>query len=470
MTDVLFTEFRFLVFFAAVLFVYWSLRSNSHRKTFLLLASYVFYGSWDWRFVAMLFLLSAGDYLFARRIDASENPSTRRAYVIASITMNLGVLGVFKYCNFFIDSAVSLADALGASLSRPALQIVLPVGISFFTFQSLSYTLDVYRRQLEPAHNLRDYLFVASFFPQLVAGPITRPAFFLPQLVDIRTVRADEVRRFLVMFLIGYLKKSGIADNIAPFVDRVFENSSAFDAAASLTATWLYAVQIYCDFSGYSDMAIAAAGLMGYRLVQNFDAPYLSTSIQDFWRRWHISLSTWIRDYIYLSLGGRSRHRLVTYRNLLVTMLAGGLWHGAAWTFVAWGGLHGCALIADRETKRWLPADRGSALRQCTGWFLTINFVCLAWILFRAPSFATALTMIERYLMLDAGGPGSLPSWLTVLPPALLLIQYAARRWRWAEKAALLDERGFAFAYGAAWAFIVALLPLAHRPFIYFQF
>ena len=288
----LFTEFRFLAFFAIVLFVYWSLTSNDHRKTFLLLASYFFYGSWDWRFVGMLFLLSSGDYFFARRIDATDSGRARRAYVVASMTMNLGVLGFFKYCNFFIDNAIALADALGLELSRPTLQIVLPVGISFFTFQSLSYTLDVYRRQLKPATNLRDYLFVAAFFPQLVAGPITRPAFFLPQLVDTRIVTPQEVRHFLVIFLIGYFKKAGIADNVAPFIDRVFDAPEAFGAMASLTATWLYAAQIYCDFSGYSDMAIATAGLMGYRLVQNFDAPYLSTSIQDFWRRWHISLST----------------------------------------------------------------------------------------------------------------------------------------------------------------------------------
>ena len=466
----LFTELRFFVFLGLALFVYWSLTSNNHRKTFLLLASYVFYGSWDWRFVAMLFLLSAGDFFFARRIDGSESAAARRAYVVASMTMNLGVLGVFKYCNFFIDSAVSLADTLGASLSRPTLEIILPVGISFFTFQSLSYTVDVYRRELKPAQNLRDYLFVAAFFPQLVAGPITRPSFFLPQLVDPRVVTAPEVRRFLVMFLIGYLKKAGIADNIAPFVDRVFDDPDSFSAIASLTAAWLYAVQIYCDFSGYSDMAIASAGLMGYRLVQNFDAPYLSTSIQDFWRRWHISLSTWIRDYIYVSLGGRSPRRLVTYRNILLTKLAGGLWHGAAWTFVAWGGLHGCALIADRETKRWLPPARGSPVRQCLGWFLTINFICLAWILFRAADFSTALTLIRHYLMLDFGGSATLPAWLTALPPALLIVQHASRSWRWPEKLALLEERSFALAYGAAWAFVVALLPLAHRPFIYFQF
>jgi len=468
--EVLFVEFRFLVFLAIVLLIYWSLVRNDHRKTFVLVASYFFYGCWDWRFVAMLFLLSCGDFFFALRIDASRNPVLRRVYVAASLAMNLGTLGLFKYCNFFLDSAVALLDALGAGLSRPALQIVLPVGISFFTFQSLSYTIDVYRRQLEPARSLRDYLFVASFFPQLVAGPITRPSFFLPQLVSSRSLTSPEARRFLMLFLIGYLKKAGIADNVAPFVDRVFDAPAEFEAPSSIAAVWLYAVQIYCDFSGYSDMAIACAGLMGYRLMWNFDAPYLAASIQDFWRRWHISLSTWIRDYIYLSLGGRSANRLVTYRNLLLTMLAGGLWHGAAWTFVAWGGLHGLGLIVNRELVSRFGLARLGRWRGFLGWLLTINFVCLAWILFRAGDFGSATTMIGRYLLLTPGGPEALPNWLILLGPGLLLVQFAARRYCWAQRLSALEPRLFAFVYGALWAVAVALMPLGYRPFIYFQF
>lgn len=471
MIEVLFVEPRFLLFLGLVLLVYWWLASNDHRKTFLLLASYVFYGSWDWRFVGLLALLAVGDYFFALRISATADARVRRLYVIASITMNLGALGFFKYANFFIGSAVDLAGTLGIGLSRPALDIILPVGISFFTFQSLSYTIDVYRGNLAPARNMRDYLLITAFFPQLVAGPITRPAFFLPQLATRRTVDGSEVKKWLLLFLIGYLKKACIADNIAPFVDRVFDAPDAFGVLASITAVWLYAAQIYCDFSGYSDMAIAAAGLMGYRLVLNFDAPYLSASIQDFWRRWHISLSSWIRDYIYLSLGGRSAKRLRTYRNLLVTMLAGGLWHGAAWTFVGWGGLHGLGLIVNREFDHWFPqGSKASAVRRMVGWFLTINFVCLAWILFRAANFQVALTMLERYLLLGNGGPEQLPLWLAGLGPMLLLLQYFARRFAWPDKIAGLSEQSFAIAYGGAWALVIALVPLGYRPFIYFQF
>ena len=281
----LFTEFKFFAFFALVLLVYWTLQKNSHRKNFLLVASYFFYGSWDWRFAIMLFLISVGDYALARLIDKEEEQRRRKIYVVLSLTMNLGVLGFFKYCNFFIDSAIALASTFGVHLSQPTLNIILPVGISFLTFQSLSYTIDVYRRQLKPARVMRDYLLFASFFPQLVAGPIVRPAYFLPQLKDKRYVKPEEIREYAILFLIGFIKKTCIADNIAPYVDHVFNEPNAYSQMSSLTAVWLYTTQIYCDFSGYSDMAIAVAGLMGYRLVVNFNGPYLASSIQEFWQR-----------------------------------------------------------------------------------------------------------------------------------------------------------------------------------------
>jgi alginate O-acetyltransferase complex protein AlgI len=468
---VLFVELRFFIFFAIVLTLHWTLKSNNARKWLLLAASYFFYGSWDWRFAAMLLVLSAGDYYFGKRIAVTEDGRTRKLYVTASLAMNLSVLAFFKYFHFFVGSAVALAAGLHLHLSEPAIKIVLPVGVSFFTFQSLSYTIDVYRREIPAVQSLRDYLMFAAFFPQLVAGPIVRPKYFVPQMEGARRISVDEVKSMLYLFLLGYLKKTCIADNISPFVDHVFNNPAPYSISASIIATWLYAVQIFCDFSGYSDMAIATAGLMGYKLALNFDAPYLSTSIQEFWRRWHISLSSWIRDYIYISLGGRSAHLLATYRNLLFTMLLGGLWHGAAWTFVFWGGAHGMGLVANREFHRWFPRRQNRPnWSKILGWFATLNFVCLCWILFRANSFGTAFLLIRRYLFLDQGGSLTLPLWLGLLGPVLLACQYFMRHSDVQSRVCNLSLPRFGFVYGSTWAFALAMLPLGYRPFIYFQF
>jgi alginate O-acetyltransferase complex protein AlgI len=468
----LFVELRFFVFFAVVLAVYWSLHSNDARKWFVLGASYIFYGSWDWRFAAMLLVLSAGDWFFALRLAGTVEARVRKAYVTASLAMNLSVLAFFKYFHFFVGSAIALARAMGFSLSEPTLKIILPVGVSFFTFQSLSYTIDVYRREIPVVRSLRDYLMFASFFPQLVAGPIVRPRYFVPQMESKRELTLEQVKRAMYLFLLGYIKKVCIADNVSPYVDRVFNHPAGFSALASRIAVWLYTVQIFCDFSGYSDMAIAVAALLGYKLVLNFDAPYLAVSIQEFWRRWHISLSTWIRDYIYISLGGRSKtNRLITYRNNLLTMLAGGLWHGAAWTFVAWGGAHGAGQVVHQEFRAALPPEeRHEPWRRIAGWFVTLNFVCLGWILFRSANFATAMVMTKRYLFLDAGGSEGLPVWLAGIGPVLLLGQLLMRRGHFEERVCGLSLNRFALAYGGAWALALSLLPLGYRPFIYFQF
>ena len=468
----LFVELRFFVFFAIVLAVYWSLKTNNARKWSILFASYYFYGSWDWRFAGMLLLLSAGDWFFALRLSDTESARARKLYVSASLFMNLSVLAWFKYFHFFVGSARALAEQFRFHLSEPTLKIILPVGVSFFTFQSLSYTIDVYRREIAPVRSLRDYLMFASFFPQLVAGPIVRPTYFVPQMASKRTLTLDDVKAAMYLFLLGYVKKVCIADNISPYVDRVFNHPVGYSGLASINAVWLYTAQIFCDFSGYSDMAIAVAALLGYKLVLNFDAPYLAVSIQDFWRRWHISLSLWIRDYIYISLGGRSKtNRLITYRNNVLTMLAGGLWHGAAWTFVGWGGAHGGAQVVHQEFKRALPIKPEQAWwRPAFGWFVTINFVCVGWILFRSSSFATAALMTKRYFLLDRGGVETIPMWLIGLGPVLLVGQLLMRRWAFGERVTGLSLGRFALVYGAVWAFALSMLPLGYRPFIYFQF
>ena len=467
----LFVEARFFLFFAIVLAIYWSLRSNDRRKWFILLASYYFYGSWDWRFAGMLFVLSAADWLFARQISRTDRQRPRKIYVFASVAMNLTVLGFFKYFHFFVGSAISAAGALHVHLDEPTIRIILPVGVSFFTFQSLSYTIDVYRREIPPVPSLRDYLMFSSFFPQLVAGPIVRPKYFVPQMAGTKILSLGEVKGAMYLFLLGYIKKLCIADNISPFVDRVFNHPAAYTDFASITAVWLYTIQIFCDFSGYSDMAIAVAALLGYKLVLNFDAPYLAISIQDFWRRWHISLSSWIRDYIYISLGGRMKFRLLTYRNLMLTMLAGGLWHGAAWNFVIWGGAHGAAQFLHQEFKLHFPPRLSQEpWRRLASWFLTLNFVCLTWILFRSATFSTAWLMIKRYLLIDHGGTQTLPLWLAAAGPVLLLQQLMMRHSNFGPWMCNLSLPRFALVYGAAWAFAVALLPLGYHPFIYFQF
>ncbi len=468
----LFVELRFFVFFAIVLLVYWSLPTNNARKWFILFSSYYFYGSWDWRFAGMLFLLSTGDWFFALRISDTDDARARKMWVTLSLAMNLSVLGFFKYFHFFVNSAIIFAEQLRFHLSGPTLKIILPVGVSFFTFQSLSYTIDVYRRDIKPVRNLRDYLMFASFFPQLVAGPIVRPRYFVPQMSEKRTLTRHQIKSAMYLFLLGYIKKVCIADNVSPYVDRVFNNPAHFSGFASITAVWLYAIQIFCDFSGYSDMAIAVAALLGYKLVLNFDAPYLADSIQEFWKRWHISLSTWIRDYIYISLGGRSKtNRLITYRNNMLTMLAGGLWHGAAWTFVAWGGAHGAGQVVRQEFNLAVPpTPRQEQLRKILGWFLTINFVCLGWILFRANSFSIAMLMMKRYLFLDHGGSDTIPLWLAGLGPALLLGQLMMRRMQFEAHVCSLRLNYFALAYGGTWALALSMLPLGYRPFIYFQF
>jgi alginate O-acetyltransferase complex protein AlgI len=467
----LFVEPRFFVFFAIVLGVYWSLQSNNARKWFILCASFFFYGSWDWRFAIMLAVLSAGDYFFALKISGTDEPQKRKLYVSASLGMNLSILGFFKYFHFFVGSAVALANALHFTLSEPTIRIILPVGVSFFTFQSLSYTIDVYRREIPPVHSLRDYMMFASFFPQLVAGPIVRPKYFVPQMKEKHTLSLEEIKSALFLFLLGYIKKACIADNISPFVDRVFNHPAGYSNLSSITAVWLYSVQIFCDFSGYSDMAIAVAAFLGYKLILNFDAPYWSTTIQEFWRRWHISLSSWIRDYIYISLGGRSSKLLRTYRNLMLTMLAGGLWHGAAWTFVAWGGAHGTAQVVHQEVKRLFPPSPWQEPYRCAiSWFLTLNFVCTTWILFRASSFGDAWLILRRYLFLDQGGPETIPAWLMLLGPGLLILEYLMRRVQLQPRMCSLRLPTFAFGYGATWAFAISCLPLGYKPFIYFQF
>ncbi|MDA1306433.1 MAG: MBOAT family protein, partial [Acidobacteria bacterium] len=323
----------------------------------LLVASYVFYGAWDYRFLSLLGISTIIDYVVALRM-ADAAGRHRKAWLIVSLVTNLGLLGFFKYFNFFVDSGNALLIALGVDPMPMRLHIVLPVGISFYTFQTLSYTIDVYRGKLDPTRSLRDFALFVAYFPQLVAGPIERATHLLPQVLNPRRLSMPLLHQGLWLISWGLFKKMVIANNLAIVVDRTFAAGSGATGAEYLIAIYAFAFQIYCDFSGYSDIARGLAALMGIDLMVNFNNPYAATNPREFWRRWHISLSTWLRDYLYVPLGGNRGALWQTYRALMLTMLLGGIWHGAQWTFVVWGLYHGVWLAVHR----WMTMDRGWSL------------------------------------------------------------------------------------------------------------
>ena len=459
----LFTQPIYFIFFTAVFTLYWRIRSHALRKVLLLMASYVFYGAWDPRFLTLIFLSTAIDFEVGRRLDATAQPVSRKALLWISMAANLGILGFFKYFDFFVQSG---ADLFGLSDVR-TLGLILPVGISFFTFQSMSYTIDIYRGRLKPINSFTDFALFVSFFPQLVAGPIVRAATFLPQLKTEKRFADVHVQSLLTLFLIGFIKKACISDNLSPVIDPVFANPNLYDTLGIWIAVVFYAVQIYCDFSGYTDMAIASAGLLGYNLTRNFAFPYFAANIAEFWRRWHISLSTWLRDYLYISLGGNRSGAAKTYRNLMITMVLGGLWHGAAWHFIIWGGLHGVALAIHRwvRERNVLPA-----IYTPLGMIATFYWVCLAWIFFRAETMEDALHLTRAFVTFQSPGE-------TSLDPRLLLwlIPAVAAHWIAYRHDVILWVRrvpDWAFSAGLAMAAITALMfvPTDVQPFIYFQF
>jgi len=467
----LFTELRFLPFFLLVFALHWALPGPRARKAWLLLASWFFYGCWDWRFLSLILFSTALDYCVGLRlVPPGLSATRRRAWLVLSLVGNLGLLGFFKYFHFFVDSALALLATLGFEGHRPTLELVLPVGISFYTFQTLSYTIDVYRGRLQPRRSPLDFALFVAFFPQLVAGPIVRAADFLPQLDAPRRWSRVDVRAALVLFLIGFVKKACISDNLAPLVERYFDAPGDFGALSAWIAVPAYAVQIYCDFSGYSDMAIACAALLGYELCLNFARPYLAGDLIEFWRRWHISLSTWLRDYLYIPLGGNRHGALRTYRNLLLTMLLGGLWHGAGWNFVLWGGLHGLGLAALRARAGFTSARLPSWL----GVPVTFVFVCLCWIFFRASDLEHAGLILRAFLLGQGGGPGQLDPRLGGLLLFLAAVHLAggSARVRGFLRAAWHGGPSWRFAalYALALAVALPFVSVDFVPFIYFQF
>jgi len=464
-----FPTIEFAAFFTVVLFLNWLLMPRPKAwRVFILAASYVFYGWLDWRWVGLLVLSTVVNTFAAQVIGRSPSEATRKRALIAAIVFNLGLLGTFKYLGFFVSSVDDALGSVGLASSLPIAQVVLPIGISFFTFQSISYVVDVYRRDARPV-SLGDFAVLQAFFPHLVAGPIVRVNEFVPQLRAPRDPRKVLAGPGLFLIAGGLIKKTVVADELARrIVDPVFGDPSAHSGVEVLIGIYAFAAQIYCDFSGYTDMAIGLALLLGFKLPQNFDRPYLATSLRVFWHRWHMTLSRWLRDYLYIPLGGNRGGAQRTYRNLMLTMMLGGLWHGAAWTFLIWGGIHGGALSAER----WL-SGRFDTSRVPTwlAWLVTFHVVCLAWVFFRAPDLGTAFEVLGR---VGASGPTELVTPVIVALAAGAVAMQAVPSDFWRRAEAWFVARPMAM-QGVALGLLMVVVDAAVgqqgvAPFIYFRF
>lgn len=477
----LFNSIEFAIFLPLVFVLYWILLQRSIRaqNVLLLIASYIFYGWWDWRFLSLIVFSSIVDYIAGLGIAGTERRGVRRAFLGMSLATNLGLLGVFKYWNFFVESFAAMIETVGLQAHPWTLQVILPVGISFYTFQTLSYTIDIYRGKMTPTRDIIAFFAYVSFFPQLVAGPIERAGNLLPQFLKRRTLRHGAFGEGLQHIAWGLFKKIAVADQCARLVDAAFADPATHSPAMLVAGVIFFAFQIYGDFSGYSDIAIGTAKLFGFNLMTNFRMPYFSRDIAEFWRRWHISLSTWFRDYVYIPLGGSRCGTGKAVRNTFVIFLVSGLWHGANWTFVIWGGLNAVyflPLLLRGQNRRHLGKVADGRLlpspREIGSILLTFVLVCFGWVFFRAPSLTAALTYIGGILR-PAGW-----NWQPLIPYAGILIPMGimlVAEWVWRDR----DVPGFSarVPYTVKWFFYYAvglciILSIRFEPqtFIYFQF
>ncbi|MBK8497410.1 MAG: MBOAT family protein [Flavobacteriales bacterium] len=476
----LFNSIDFAVFLPIVFALYWALARWRRRQNLLILAaSYVFYGWWDPRFLLLVVASSAIDYLVGRRLGGEQRNGRRKLLLWVSMTANLGMLGFFKYFNFFTANVEQAFSFLGSPLDLPELDIVLPVGISFYTFQTMSYTIDVYRRRLEPCRDPIAFLAYVSFFPQLVAGPIERAVNLLPQFEHNRRFERHAAVDGLRQMLWGLFKKIVVADNCAVYANPIFDDPTAHTGSTLLIGALFFTFQIYCDFSGYSDIALGCSRLFGFSLMRNFNLPYFSRDIAEFWRRWHISLSTWFRDYVYIPLGGSRGGRWSAVRNTFIIFLLSGLWHGANWTFLCWGALNAIyflpLLLAGRNRRhldtiaegRWLPSAR-EALAMASTFLLTV----LGWIFFRAETVSMAVQHLKGIFSASLFTlPTVRPTDVLLLLCAFILVEWVARthhhalelvanwRWRWARWCVYYGLMAAIVAFGGK-----------EQAFIYFQF
>jgi D-alanyl-lipoteichoic acid acyltransferase DltB (MBOAT superfamily) len=407
----LFNSIQFIVFFLIVYVLFLALfrRKLAYQNVMLLAASYFFYGSWNYKFLSLIFISTIVDYYCGLRIHGEDDPRARKQYLFFSMFVNLGLLGFFKYFNFFIENVETTMNALGMSPAVWRLDVILPIGISFYTFQTMSYTIDIYYRKMEPTRNIINFGLYVAFFPQLVAGPIVRAKRLLPQLSRKREYNPDLIEQGMFRIAQGFVKKIVFADFLGKHVDMIFAAPGEFGFLSTLLAVYAYAFQIYFDFSGYTDIAIGLANMMSIEIPDNFNLPYVARSFREFWRRWHISLSTWLRDYLYIPLGGNRRGTSRTYVNIIITMLLGGLWHGASWNFVLWGGFHGALLLVERHLEA-LNISFPDKIRNHPLWatvkiVFTFHLVCLGWIFFRAQSFGDTLAVLRNLTSFDTSAP-----------------------------------------------------------------
>ena len=413
----LFNSLTFFCFLPIVFVLYWSVRTDLRvQNIFLLFASYVFYGWWDVRFLTLIIASTAVDFILGKIMDTASSSVKRKLLISASMIFNLGLLGVFKYYNFFIENFVVLSDRMGLSTNLVLLKIILPVGISFYTFQTMSYTIDIYRKKLKHTSDFIAFAAFVGYFPQLVAGPIERAAHLLPQLGEIRVFNSTNAANGLRQALWGFFKKVVIADAVAPLVDLAFSNPESYSSLALILGAVLFSIQIYCDFSGYSDIAIGISKLFGIELKQNFRTPYFSRDIGEFWRRWHISLSTWFRDYIYIPLGGSKGSTALKIRNTFAIFLVSGFWHGANWTFIFWGLINAILFLPLMLSKGNRKHLDHATLKDTHKIIWTFTLTTLAWIFFRADSLSEAMDYLQQIIRVHGGLS------LTVKPSLLLFI------------------------------------------------
>ncbi len=471
----LFPTIEFALFFAFVFPITWLLnKQNTLKKLFLVAASYVFYGFWSVEYLLLLFCSSVGNFLLALAFGSLRDGWLRPLLFWTGVFANLSVLVYFKYYNFFAASVINAVSGLGLQIDIGFVEVALPIAISFLTFHALSYLIDVYNRRLPPSRSLVDILLYISFFPHLIAGPIVRAKAFLEQAARISDPANIRLGYAVSLILGGLFKKVIIANYLSTdFVDGVFRSPGDYSSLDLLLGMYAYALQIYCDFSAYTDIAIGVANLLGYEFPQNFNQPYRAETLQDFWRRWHITLSSWLRDYLYIPLGGSRRGELITLRNIVITMALGGLWHGASFNFVIWGLLHGGCLAVERLLG--VTGDKGHPRRPAAwrffGWLLTLNFVCAAWVFFRSPSLEGALSYFGGLFSFSGATTTMSPLVMTLMALGAATQFVPARLFEYLENA--YDRAPFLMkaAIPAAAIFLVSAgSPSGMPPFIYFQF
>ena len=471
----IFTSLEFLALFVIILIVRIQIKNLNTEKWFLLIVSWLFYMSWNAPFVILLIAVSTSDYFLGRQIHHAPNPSVKKFLMASSLVIDLGIIGFFKYATLTLESWRQIIALAGIQSDPVFLEIILPIGVSFFTFHSLSYTFDIYRGRMTPVASWRDYNLFIAFFPVLIAGPILKAVDFLPQLLERRRPTPYMFECGLAVFLLGAVKKSVLSDQIAPQIDLIFAAPTQFDAPTLLIALIGFSAQIFLDFSGYSDMAIGCACMMGFTLMENFRMPYSSINITEFWHRWHISLSNWLRDYVYISFGGNRHGTFRTHLNLMATMLLGGLWHGASWNFVLWGGIHGVALVVH---KLWTnfhhtasPKPHCFKLPTILACTLTLSTVILAWIPFRCLTFHDSYQYYLRMVDWELEGTRSIPIQLVVIISVVVAVHLF---WKkdvvWYKNIPRKGIAARAMVYSLLLTLIVIFGVSRASPFIYFQF